>query len=99
MTAVIGRAEGHYERQSMSYGQAYVWRAECVVVECDCGERLLLGACKSVCSCGTDHGALMRKVLASRRAPHPWEDRAWREWQDEYIRSESDYWLEWTVIE
>lgn len=98
---MIGRAEGHYERQSTSYGRARAWRPECVVVECDSGERLLLSACKSVCSCGTDHAALIRKVLAYRRAPHSREaeDREWRGKQGEYIQSESDYWLEWTVIE
>ena len=38
MTTVIDHVEGHYATQSMSYGKAYVWCPECVVVECDCGE-------------------------------------------------------------
>ena len=42
MTTVIEHIEGHYETQSMSYGQAYVWYPECVVVECDCGETQIL---------------------------------------------------------
>jgi hypothetical protein len=38
MTTVIDHVEGHHETQRMSYGETYVWRAECIVVECDCGE-------------------------------------------------------------
>lgn len=105
MTTVIERTAGHYQRQSTSYGQAYVWRPECVVVECDCGERIVLTASEHVCRCGADHGALMAGTTTSRRreseAAHPWEEeyREWREKQDEYLRSESHYWLEWTIIE
>ena len=38
MTTVIEHTEGHYEVQRTSYGEAYVWCPECVVVECDRGE-------------------------------------------------------------
>jgi hypothetical protein len=56
------------------------------VVECDCGERPILSASQTVCSCGTDHAALIRKALASQRAPHPWDAEydEWRKKQDEY---------------
>ena len=59
MTTVIDHVEGHYETQRMSYGKAYVWCPECVVVECDCGSSLgmrqqdkarLLPRGKSTCS-------------------------------------------------
>jgi hypothetical protein len=105
MTTVIERAEGHYEVQTTSYGRAYVWCPECVVVECDCGERMVLTASESVCRCGADHGPLAPENGASRRQPdqvlYPWdaEYREWREKQDEYLRSESHHWLEWTIIE
>jgi len=49
MTTVIDHVEGHYETQSISYGKAYVWCPECVVVECDCGQTLILTASGSVC--------------------------------------------------
>ena len=96
MTTVIECIEGYYEVQQTSYGEAYVWCPECVVVECDCGETPILSAAQTVCSCGTDHASLVRKALASQRAPHPWEAEydEWREKQDEYLHSEEIYRLE-----
>lgn len=41
MATIIECTEGHYEGQEASYVEAYVWCPECVVVECDCGERLV----------------------------------------------------------
>ena len=96
MTTMIKRTEGYYEVQKTSYGGAYVWCPECVMVECDCGERPVLSASETVCSCGTDHAALLRELLSAPRAPHPWdaEYHEWREKQDEYLLSEEIYWLE-----
>ncbi len=105
MATVIERTEGHYQVQKTSYGQAYIWRPGCAVVECDCGERLVLTASESICPCGADHKHLLTENTASRRTPdeasHPWdaEYREWREKQAEYLRSESHHWSEWTVIE
>ncbi len=96
MTTMIKRSDGHYEVRKTSYGEAYVWCPECVEVECDCGERPVLSASETVCICGRDHEALLRRVLTARRAPHPWdvEYREWRKNQDEYLISEETYWLE-----
>ncbi len=100
MTTIIECTEGHYEVQRTSYGEAYVWCPECVVVKCDCGERPVLSASETVCSCGTDHAALVREKLASRGASdgasHPWEAeyQEWRSKQDEYLMSEDTYSLE-----
>ena len=94
MAAVIEHVEGHYETHIMPYGQAYVWCPECVVVGCDCGEMLTLTTSECVCGCGADHAALVREITAShdprRGALHPW-DREYREWQDEFLRSEKPY--------
>jgi hypothetical protein len=101
MTTVIECQEGHYEVQQTSYGEAYVWHHECVVVECECGQRLVLSASQTLCSsCGTDHEALLREVLASRQASdgksHPWDAEydEWRKKQEEYLMSEETYELE-----
>jgi hypothetical protein len=106
MTTVIERIAGHYERQCMAYGWAYVWHPECVVVECECGKRSILSASESVCRCGTDHGALVREntSVAGQGAvetPHPWEQefREWREQLPEYVRSEQLYQRELAAIE
>jgi hypothetical protein len=101
MTTMIKRTEGRYEVQRTSYGEAYVWCPERVLVECDCGARPVLSASETVCSCGTDHAALVREVLSARRAPHPWdaEYHEWRNKQDEYLDSEETYWLELSSLD
>jgi hypothetical protein len=105
MTTMIECTEGHYEVQKTSYGEAYVWCPECVVVECDCGRRAVLSTSETVCSCGADHAALVGEVLDSKRSSeevqHPWEAeyQEWRRNQHEYLLSEETYWMEWKVIE
>jgi hypothetical protein len=105
MATVIEYIEGRYGVQKTSYGEAYVWCPECIVVECDCGERPVLSASETVCSCGADHAALVREELASRKAsdgaPHPWEAeyQEWRKKQNEYLLSEEHYQLELNTIE
>jgi len=105
MTNVIECTEGHYEMQRTSYGEAYVWRPDYVVVKCDCGERLYLTAFATRCRCGLDHAVLVRKELASgrlsERSLHPWDQEyyEWRKTQEKYLRSESHDWVEWQAIE
>jgi hypothetical protein len=105
MSTVIERTQGHYEVQETSYGEAFVWCPECVVVECDCGERPVLSASQSTCGCGADHAALIGEELASRRSSeegsHPLDDEyhEWRKKQEEFLHSESHHWLEWRFIE
>ncbi len=97
MTTVIECIEGRYEVEETSYGQSYVWRPRHVVVECDCGERLVLSASETVCRCGVDHAALVREESVSRKVsdgpPHPWEAeyQEWRRKQEEYPLSEETY--------
>jgi hypothetical protein len=100
MTTMIECTEGHYEVQKSSFGEAYVWCPACVVVGCDCGERAVLSASETVCSCGTDHAALVREELASQGvsdgASHPWEAeyQEWRKKLGEHLLSEGTYQLE-----
>lgn len=105
MTTMIECTEAHYEVQENSYGKDYVWCPEHVVVECNCGERLVLTASETLCWCGADHAALVREQLASKRSPgevsHPWdaEYHEWRKKQDEYLVSEETYRLELNAID
>ena len=104
MATVIDYIEGHYEVEETSYGQAYAWRPEHVVVECECGERLVMRASETLCSCGADHVALVREELASRKvsdgAPHPWEAE-YQEWRrkNAYLLSEETYQLELNAVD
>jgi hypothetical protein len=56
---VIERLEEHYELQEVPFGRSYTWCPECIVVECDCGVRLVfkvsaLRGFGYVCACGAD---------------------------------------------
>jgi hypothetical protein len=74
---VIKCTEGHYDVQEVEFGTVYRWCPECVVVECDCGERPTLTRSESTCpECGANHAAIIREELAARRVGdetrHPW---------------------------
>ncbi len=105
MTRMIEHTAGHYEVQETPYGEAYAWCPACVVVECDCGEKLALSDSETVCRCGANHAILVEEELVppppSDGASHLWdaEYREWREEQDEYLRAEHYDWMEWRVIE
>ena len=73
---VTERIEGRYETQEVPFGKVYVWCPGRVVIECDCGEGLILTGSTSVCGCGADYAATLRETLVSKRlrdeALHPW---------------------------
>lgn len=72
----VERTEGHYEAQEVEFGKVYRWCPESVVVECDCGERVILTLSMATCRCGADHTAVVREGLTVRRPEdatlHPW---------------------------
>ena len=86
---VIKRVEGCYKAQDVEFGRVYKWCPECVVLECDCYERLIVAAFATICDeCGADHAAVVRDELAARRladdkAAHPW--RYWYSSEDTRI--------------
>jgi hypothetical protein len=103
MVTVIERKEGHYSAHGLPYGKDYVWCPKCVLVECDCGERLVLTPSKSGCECGRDHTALVREELGALGPGGgisvPWREE-YREWlEGARRRPESDHWLEWSALE
>jgi hypothetical protein len=59
MATIIERTGSHYEAQKMPYGKAHVSYQECIMVECNCGERLVLTASEAVCRC-PPHGLVGR---------------------------------------
>ncbi len=66
MMTTIERTEGHYDVQEVEFGKVYRWRPECVVLECDCGERLTLTNSITTCSwCDADYAAVVREELAA----------------------------------
>lgn len=77
---MVERVEGHYEVQNVEFGQVYRWCPECVVVECDCGERLSLTGSTAVCGwCGADYTDIVRGEQEDDKGQllrdedlHPW---------------------------
>ena len=65
---VIERLEEHYEVQEVPFGRSYKWCAECIVLECDCGERrtfkrAALTGSGAVCECGADLTTVIQENL------------------------------------
>ena len=89
MATIIECTESHYEAQKKTYGKTYVSYLECVMVECDFGERLVLTASEAACRCGADHTALVREE--GRRMG----ERRVAEERDKYLRVEHHGWLAW----
>ena len=73
---VSKRIEGCYETQEVPFGKVYAWRPGLVVIECDCGERLILTGSTTICGCGVDYAANLRETLAAKQLKdedlHPW---------------------------
>jgi hypothetical protein len=79
LVTVIERLEGRYEAEDTPlFGTAYRWSPECIVIECDCGQRVEFTGSTTTCGgCGTDHASVVRERLVVRRqekneATHPW---------------------------
>ncbi len=82
---VVESIAGHYEAEEVAFGVVYKWYPECVVIECDCGERqTFTGLRRTVCGkCGEDHAYTIREELAALRVEdkeeHPWRYAGERE--------------------
>ena len=77
MVQVTECIERRYEVQDMEFGKVCRWRPGCVVIECDCGEKLFLTGSITACSCcEANYAATIRKGLAGKQlkeeALHPW---------------------------
>ncbi len=84
MMAIVERTQGHYDVQEVEFGRVYRWCPERVVVDCTCGQRLILTSSTTTCRrCGADHATSIREVSAAEPLGdediHPWryaEDHA-----------------------
>lgn len=76
---VVEYMRGHYEAREIHFGKDYVWCPECVVVECECGERVHFTASEDAfCGCGREHSEVVREEMESRRMRGN-GDAPWRE--------------------
>ncbi len=52
MMQIIERVEAHYEAREVPFGKVYEWHPAHLVLECDCGEKLMLTATSTITTCG-----------------------------------------------
>ena len=100
---IIERVEACYEAREVPFGKVYEWHPAYVVLECDCGEQLILTATSTTtdCSCGARLGGFVHDMqqhedhLPDRRT-HPWfydaKERAEQHQQDEAAYPEGSSW-------
>jgi hypothetical protein len=77
---IIERVEAHYEAREVPFGKVYEWHPAHLVLECDCGEELILTATSTITTCGqcgADFGAFVHDLKErAGRLPdtltHPW---------------------------
>ena len=75
---VVESIAGHYEAEEMAFGVVYKWCPECVVIECDCGERQTFTSLRTVCGkCGADYAYTIQEELAALRLEDK-DERPWR---------------------
>jgi hypothetical protein len=101
---VIERREAHYETREVPFGKVYEWHPACVVLECDCGEKLILTATSTTTTCrrcGDDLGGFVHDIQEREgRLPdeltHPWfydaRGRARQRLRDEAAYPEGSPW-------
>jgi hypothetical protein len=98
MVRIIERVQAHYESREMPFGKVYEWHPACVVLECDCGEKVTLTATSTTTTCGRCSADLSTFVYEIReregRLPdkltHPWFYDA-KERAQQHKRDEADY--------
>jgi hypothetical protein len=98
MTKIIVQVEGHYEVHETPFSRAYDWYPACVILECDCGEKLALTgsstgpACRL---CGAEHSDVIldiqeREGRLQHETTHPWHYDLQSQ-EDQQLRDEAAY--------
>src|SRR3954454_13336996 len=73
---LIERFVEHYEVQEVPFGRIYKWCPECLVLECECHERVTfhisdLTQGRAVCACGADLTSEIQEMLQEDQ-PEVW---------------------------
>jgi hypothetical protein len=102
MTKIIVQVKGHYEVHETPFSRAYDWYPACVVLECDCGEKLALTGSSTVAACrqcGVNHSSVFQEIQAregrlQHETTHPWyydlQSQADQHLRDEVAYPEQD---------
>lgn len=98
VTKIIERVEAHYEAREVPFGKTCEWRPAHVILQCECGEKLILTATSTITTCGrcgADLGTFAHDIQ-EREGDLP--DKLSRPWfydaqvrADQRLRDEADY--------
>ena len=81
MARIIKGIAAHYETHEVTFGRSYEWHPEYIIVECGCGQKLLLTGTSNLPSCpecGLDYGWLVHEIRRREKRrlrdedEHPW---------------------------
>ena len=99
MARIEKATPAHYEIHEVPFARSYEWHPEHVIVECDCGQKLLLTGTSNLPSCprcGLDYGSLVHEIRRREKrqlrdeGKHPWHyDEQSQE--DQHLRDEEAY--------
>ena len=99
MSRIEKATPAHYESHEVPFGRSYEWHPEQIIVECDCGQKLLLTGTSNLPSCpecGLDYGSLVHEIRRREKRrlrdedEHPWQyDDQGQE--DQHLRDEQAY--------
>ncbi len=96
---LIEHVEAHYEAREVPFGKVYEWHPAYVVLECDCGEQLILTATSTITTCpqcgaDLDVDGFIHDIQERGRLPdkltHPWFYDAQAR-SDQLLRDEAAY--------
>ena len=80
MTKIIVCTEGHYEVHETPFSRAYDWYPACVILECECGEKLALTGSSTAAACrqcDANHSSVLQDIQEregrlQHETTHPW---------------------------
>src|SRR5918993_2874447 len=104
MPQIIESIEAHYSTLEVPFGRVYKWHPEYIIIECDCGQKLLITGTSNIPTCpqcGADYGALVhdiryREERLRDEEVHPWhcdeQSRAHQHLRDEAACAKDSPW-------
>jgi hypothetical protein len=104
VTRIIEDIAAHYETHEFPFGRSYEWHPEHIIVECDCGQKLLITGTSNIPTCpqcGVDYGYLVHDIRHREERlrdedKHPWhhdaQDQAEQHLKDEAAYPENSSW-------
>jgi hypothetical protein len=104
VTRIIEDIAAHYETNEFPFGRSYEWHPEHIIVECDCGQKLLITGTSNIPTCpqcGADYASLVhdirhREERSHDEDVHPWDhdaqDQAEQHLEDEAAYPENSSW-------